>query len=211
MAIIVETPTGRRITVGGDSALIGRDGTCHIALPDEPALRPIHARLRRVASRWLVEAQGDWQVQVGTGPPARMSWLQSGDAIRLSEAGPELVFWEDQPSDQAPTPPAPLPQRRVSPVRAKGHLDAVPNAVASPPAGVDSPPPAEEWFYEKGGQRIGPFSLAQLQRLLESGLLTVQDRVWTSGMPKGVPANSVRALRAASLGLSSFCRVNAEK
>jgi hypothetical protein len=44
-----------------------------------------------------------------------------------------------------------------------------------------------------------------------SGLLTVEDTVWKSGMPNGVPANSVKALRAASLGLSSFGRVTTEK
>ena len=211
MTIIIETPTGNRIKVDAESALIGRDRSCQVALPDEAALQPIHAKIRRVASRWMVEAQGDWQVQVGTGRPGRMSWLQSGDAIRLGGPGPELVFWEGQPGYHAPTRPARFPQEGGSPVRANGRLDAVPNAASAPPAPVDPPPPAEEWFYAKGGQKIGPFSLAQLQRLVESGLLALQDRVWKRGMPNGVPANSIQALRAASLGLSSFGRVTTEK
>jgi hypothetical protein len=212
MAIIIEMPNGSRIKVDADSVLIGRDRSCQIALPDESVLQPIHAKIRKVANRWMVEAQGEWQIQVGAGLPGRTSWLQSGDTIRLGGGGrPELVFWEGQPSYHPPTRPAPLPQREVSPVRAKGWLDAVPNAAASPPAPVDSPPPSDEWFCEKSGTRLGPFSLAELQRLVESGALTLQDTVWRSGMPNGVPAESVKALRAASLGLSSFYRVTEKK
>jgi hypothetical protein len=204
MTIVIEMPNGSRIKVDADSVLIGRDRSCQIALPDEPVLQPIHAKIRKVANRWIVEAQGDWQVQVGTGQPGRMSWLQSGDGIRLSEAGPEVVFWADQPTQHASKRPAPSSQRGESSVKVMGWLEAV-------PAPADSPPPPDEWFYEKSGKRLGPFSLAELQRLVESGALTLQDTVWRSGMPEGVPANSVQALRAASLGLSSFGRVTEKK
>ena len=62
MAIIIEMPNGSRIKVDADSVLIGRDRGCQIALPDEPVLQPIHAKIRKVANRWMVEAQGEWQI-----------------------------------------------------------------------------------------------------------------------------------------------------
>ena len=76
MAVTITTPTGTRIKVEADFALIGRDRSCQIVLPDDAGLQPIHAKIKKVANRWLVEAEGDWKIQVGKGLPGRMSWLQ---------------------------------------------------------------------------------------------------------------------------------------
>jgi hypothetical protein len=203
MAFTIETPTGIRIRVDMDAALIGRDQSCQVAMPDEAGLQAIHAKIRRVADRWLIESLGEWQIQVGSAPPGRMSWLQSGDGIRLGEGGPEVVFWTDQPTQHASERHPPPSQRTESTVKVMGWLEAVPPA--------DSPPPGDEWFYEKSGKRLGPFTLAELQRLVESGVLTLQDTVCKGETSNGVPAHSVQALRAASLGLSSFLRVTEDK
>jgi hypothetical protein len=193
MAIIVETPTGRRIAVGADSALIGRDGNCQIALPDEPALRPIHAKIRKVANRWMVEAQGDWQLQVGTGLPGRMSWLTPGDVIRLTESGPELIFEEAPAFVPGSSGPAPIPNAP------KAQAAPTPKAVAPPPvaAAKQQPPPlpsmAEEWFYASAGEKFGPFSSDQLRQFAEAGVLLPEDMVWKTGMANWVPASSITA------------------
>jgi molecular chaperone DnaK len=114
MSITITTPNGDKVRLDSDSALIGRDRTCQIALPEEPSLQPIHAKIRKVANRWMVEAQGEWQIQVGTGMPGRMSWLQPGDMIRLTESGPALIFEEPQIVVQAKkfAPPAAILQTK---------------------------------------------------------------------------------------------------
>jgi len=107
MAIILETALGARIFVQGDFALIGRDPACQIALPHEIGLQPVHAKVRKIANRWIVESQGDWHIQVGVGAPGRMSWLRQGDVIRLTERGPELIFHETSAQAQEGLPASP--------------------------------------------------------------------------------------------------------
>ncbi|MGO3395225.1 MAG: DUF4339 domain-containing protein [Serratia proteamaculans] len=49
---------------------------------------------------------------------------------------------------------------------------------------------ATEWFYEKHGQRHGPFSEAHLSALLENGTLDALTLVWQADMPAWSPAGS---------------------
>jgi len=91
MAFTVETPASR-ITVNADSAAIGHDRSCQIKVSNEQSIQPIHATIKKIAGRWLVEANGDWLIQVGDGVAGRKNWLKPGDVIRLTEAGPELIF-----------------------------------------------------------------------------------------------------------------------
>jgi hypothetical protein len=92
MALTIELPTGRRLEIESETLLIGRDKSCHVALPDQASLQPQHARIKRIADRWLIESLGDWLIQVGDAPAGRKNWLRPGDAIRLSERGPTIVF-----------------------------------------------------------------------------------------------------------------------
>ena len=93
MSITVQLSSGRAVSVESDSALVGRDPSCDIALPDERELHPRHARIKKVANKWMIESEGDWPIQVGSGVPGRKLWLSSGDTIRLTESGPEIVFF----------------------------------------------------------------------------------------------------------------------
>ena len=75
MAITIELTNGQR-----DSRLSG----IRQPLDEAPAwmwliaskdLQPVHARIIRVAGRWMVESAGDWLLQVGDSVPGRKQWL----------------------------------------------------------------------------------------------------------------------------------------
>jgi hypothetical protein len=50
------------------------------------------------------------------------------------------------------------------------------------------------WWYERGGQQLGPVSLAALQQLAATGQLPPSSLVWTTGMPAWARAETVAAL-----------------
>jgi len=101
MAITVELGFGQIITVQRDTATIGQDPGADIRIPDSPKIQPIHARIVKVANRWMIQSAGDWLLQVGDGVPGRKLWLNSGDLVHLSESGPYMVF---DPKPMAPKP-----------------------------------------------------------------------------------------------------------
>jgi pSer/pThr/pTyr-binding forkhead associated (FHA) protein len=104
MSIKVELGIGRIISVDRDTATIGQDPGADIRIPDSLKIQPIHARIVKVANRWMIQSAGDWLLQVGDGVPGRKLWLNSGDLIHLSESGPYLVF------DPQPIAPKPIVQ-----------------------------------------------------------------------------------------------------
>ena len=68
-----------------------------------------------------------------------------------------------------------------------------------PPMPVAEPPPlpAAEvplWYYGRDGERHGPVSASELQRLARSGSLARQDLVWKAGMDNWAPAATVDGL-----------------
>lgn len=95
MSIKIGLPDNRQIETSAEPVRIGSDGMCEISFPNDLRVRPRHAIIRRVSGRWMVEAEGDGSVQVGSEAPARMRWLTAGDVVRLTPDGPEVVF---QPS-----------------------------------------------------------------------------------------------------------------
>lgn len=199
MALSIETQNGKRITVEADSALIGRDRTCQIVLPDETALRPIHAKIRKVADRWMVEAQGDWHVQVGEGLPGRMCWLKSGDVIRLTESGSSITFHETPHAPPGVPSPNGWPQKLsadAKPADAKVKTAVpIPGIVTvTPPAIPQTPEPGEDWFFARAGEKNGPFSATQIRQFVRSGIVQSDDLVWMNGMAQWVPTASIPAL-----------------
>ena len=48
-----------------------------------------------------------------------------------------------------------------------------------------------DWFYWRNAQRLGPFTLVQLQQMLAAGQLTPTDQVWREGLPQLVTLASV--------------------
>jgi hypothetical protein len=92
MTITIKLPSGERREISQDRILIGRGAHCPICIPDAGNLQDEHARLRKVADRWMIESRGDWLIRVGNDAPSKFGWLKTGDVIRLSRDGPELVF-----------------------------------------------------------------------------------------------------------------------
>jgi hypothetical protein len=106
MAITIQLPDGQRREFKHDPIVIGRGPGCQIRLTEESQLRDEHARIRKLAGRWLIESLGDWPIQAGEDASSRLSWLKVGDTIRLAQDGPELIFepaHEDVMLDSAAT------------------------------------------------------------------------------------------------------------
>jgi hypothetical protein len=91
MAITVGLANGQVITVEREAATIGRGPGVDVTIAS-PDIQPLHARIMRVAGRWLVESAGDWLLQVGDSVPGRKQWLQPEQVICLSASGVTLVF-----------------------------------------------------------------------------------------------------------------------
>jgi len=51
-----------------------------------------------------------------------------------------------------------------------------------------------EWYYARGGQRVGPLSLEALMELARSGRFGAADLVWHASLPAWTPASQVEAL-----------------
>ncbi len=133
MAFTVELGIGQIITVQHDTATIGQDPASDICIPNSPNIQPLHAKILKVANKWMIQSAGDWPLKVGDGVPGRKLWLNPGDLVHLSESGPYIVFEPKQAAKAAEPTRAPLAQ----PV---------------PPAA-----PAEKAEAESGKQPLPPF------------------------------------------------------
>jgi hypothetical protein len=51
-----------------------------------------------------------------------------------------------------------------------------------------------QWYCNRGQERFGPFSSAQLKQLAANGKLRPTDLIWKEGMPQPVPAGQANAL-----------------
>jgi hypothetical protein len=63
------------------------------------------------------------------------------------------------------------------------------NAMQTPP-----PMPQVQYMLAVNGQQYGPFKMAQLQQMAQSGQLTPQTYVWRQGMPQWELAENVAEL-----------------
>jgi len=57
---------------------------------------------------------------------------------------------------------------------------------------------ADQWFYNRNGQKSGPVTLGDLRRLAANGGLSPEDQIWKEGMVSWSPASSVKALFGAT-------------
>lgn len=70
----------------------------------------------------------------------------------------------------------------------------LPQAEPAPPP---LPPRREAtYYYERGGQPVGPVSLAELSEQIRQGVVTTDTLVWKSGTPNWVAAKDVQELAA---------------
>ena len=139
MAITIALPSGDYVRIDDSTIIIGQDKACDVSLPGETALHPQHAKISRIAGRWLIESLGEWFVQAGDAPPGRKQWLKPGDSIRLAESGPTIVF---EPTNAAHRTTAPSEgETGISPVSAVIPPSTEEPPPLSPPAPEDEIPP----------------------------------------------------------------------
>lgn len=145
IALLINGQTQR---FDAETISVGRGPENAVSLPHDERLAPVHAILKRVAGRWIVEAQGAGLVRVGNGRPTQFAWINPGDVIHLTESGPQLVFEPGvvalssagPASPVAPTGfPAPGPQ-------VSGSAGRAPNVAAAPAVGIPAgATPASPW------------------------------------------------------------------
>lgn len=92
MPLRVQTDDGRALTIEGQSATIGRSSECDIVIRSATDLADIHARVRRVGDRVLVESLEGANLYVEGQSPNRLLWLSPGDMVRLTKNGPSFIF-----------------------------------------------------------------------------------------------------------------------
>jgi hypothetical protein len=116
VAITIELPSGEQVTISKHTALIGSEERCDVRLA---GLEPQHARIRKVATRWLIESLGVWTLQVRDGDSSRLAWLTPEDVISLTPGGHRITFDPKMAVETARTPvvepksrakPPPLPR-----------------------------------------------------------------------------------------------------
>lgn len=84
---------------------IGSAPSCQIVFENDRRVIGVHAVVRKMGNRWLIEGEGLAQVSVGDSEPAKRHWLASdGLTIRLTPNGPNLIF---QPQGVAAPPSQP--------------------------------------------------------------------------------------------------------
>lgn len=129
MSLTCRLPNGQRVSVEGTAVTIGRHSEADILVLSMD-VQPIHARIVKVAGRWIVESAGDWLLQVGDGVPGRKLWLRSDDVLYLTDSGISLTFESEAPS------------KSESPVGSSGLAESSPSAEDfSDLANGDSPLP----------------------------------------------------------------------
>ena len=84
--------TGAPIVVEAETALVGREASCHIVLAD-PSVSRQHAIVRRMADQATVEDQGSANGTFLNSVKVTTAALKSGDSLRFGdvELGVELV------------------------------------------------------------------------------------------------------------------------
>lgn len=92
-----------------------------ISRPNDARLAPLHAVVRSINGRWMVESSGKEQIRIGNRRPVPFAWLNPGDVIRLTESGPDIIFEPlvplSLPTDNSPAEQSQLPeQNSPSPV-----------------------------------------------------------------------------------------------
>ena len=217
MGITLELPSGQRVAVEASTILVGRDPACNVALPDEDRIRPRHATIKRVANRWMIQSEGDWLLQVGSGVPGGKCWLNPDDVIRLTEAGPNIVFMPTVEQDQNRRHASfdtPAPAGRPANMRASQATDPHERSWSSDPSPLSSGHAAnmpkasgedltQEWFYSFGNQKKGPVTAEELKTLVTTGQLQATDLVWMEGMKEWVEARKVKGLCPAAPATSA--------
>ncbi len=69
----------------------GTSQACEVELEAGPGISAVHAKLRYVGPRLLVEIQDQGTIALNGGNPARLHWVKAGDRFRFSRDGLEFL------------------------------------------------------------------------------------------------------------------------
>ena len=130
------------LSFDSDSIGIGRSPDNQLAFPNDVRVAPMHATLKSVNGRWIIESREGGPIRVGNGRPTQFAWVKPGDTIYLTESGPEIVF-DLSPTDgqnQVVSPQIPATNRLQATVSPASQL--VSQAAVSKSSPVMPPVPS---------------------------------------------------------------------
>jgi len=138
-----------------------------------------HARIVASDRGWMIEDLGSSNGTWVNGQRVARAFLRNGDRIRLG--GVELVFRDD------PAPP-PLPGVAV--------------AGTAPAAADTEESEGTSYYLARGGERLGPYSWAELTGFAANGQVAPDDVLWGPGLERWTAANTIPGLLPAAAGLA---------
>lgn len=150
MSVRLLLESGAVLERGESSITIGSSAECQIVLPNDERISPVHATLRKIGNRWLIESSGAPQICVDDSSPLQRHWLlKAGQVIHLTPDGPTLVFQPpdslmaaergiEQPLRAPVSPLVAAPARVVEPGLRPTPPDVRPDFVSDGPAYNDS-------------------------------------------------------------------------
>ena len=93
MVVRLQLESGEILERSETNITIGSSTSCQIVIANDRRVAPVHATLRKLGDRWLIESSEPPQVCVDDSAPAQRHWLQSeGQVIRLTLSGPQIIF-----------------------------------------------------------------------------------------------------------------------
>ncbi|QDT92512.1 FHA domain-containing protein [Gimesia algae] len=93
---VVRLSDGEQISFTGNKATIGSNSNCTIVIRDDPRIANRHAVIKNIAGRWLVESTSETLLSANDSEPNRLCWIKSNDQIKLTQDGPEIVFFAEE-------------------------------------------------------------------------------------------------------------------
>lgn len=141
------------------------------------------------AEQYYIRVRGRVQ---GPFPISKLHLLaKRGQFSRLHEVSNDGKAWS-RATDYPELFPAPIPSSQRGPFEAASRGASAGVAQESlADQGVAAAEPAEEWFYSRGGDQLGPVSLSQLSALLSAGQLCADHLAWKAGMSDWLPLSQV--------------------
>lgn len=94
MSIAIRLSSGFNKSFDKNHLAIGSDASCDVVLAEKNGVQPLHAHLRKIGDRWLLESAGEWPCDLSDSTKATKQWvlvggsanIGSGDRISISQA-----------------------------------------------------------------------------------------------------------------------------
>lgn len=124
-----------------------------------------------------------------------------GFALTLALSAPQVCSAADAQGNQGNAPGTAAEQSPpASPVSGAEVPQLPPLPPPLPPADqtqqLELPTPAAQYYVEQNGAPVGPFSLEQVTQLVAGGTVQRSTRVWKTGTPEWVTADTITEINA---------------